>query len=94
MLSRTDGDPYTTDEFEGKYTENDLLTLQDQARRSRDLFIILSTLGYGLNIVDAIVDAHLSTFDISDDLSIRIRPHFQLSPYPTACLGFTVKMHP
>ncbi|HQR00815.1 MAG TPA: DUF5683 domain-containing protein [Ferruginibacter sp.] len=26
-----------------------------------------------MNVVDATVDAHLKTFDVSDDLSLRIR---------------------
>jgi hypothetical protein len=29
---------------------------------------------YILNIVDANVDAHLKTFDVSDDLSINVEP--------------------
>ncbi|MBL0136491.1 MAG: hypothetical protein IPP79_22180 [Chitinophagaceae bacterium] len=35
------------------------------------LFIILT---WGLNVVDATVDAHLKGFDISDNLSLQIRP--------------------
>jgi hypothetical protein len=29
---------------------------------------------YVLNIIDANVDAHLRTFDVSDDLSLRLHP--------------------
>lgn len=71
---RTDNDPLTIDAYELTYTDNDLLTLQDEARRSRDLWLILTTLGHALNVVDAVVDAHLSTFDVSDDLSMKINP--------------------
>jgi hypothetical protein len=71
---RTDNDPNTLDAFEQTLTENDLLTLQDAARRSRDLWIILTSLGHALNVVDAVVDAHLATFDVSDDLSMRLSP--------------------
>lgn len=71
---RTDNDPNTIDAFEQTLTENDLLTLQDAARRSRDLWIILTSLGHALNVVDAVVDAHLATFDVSDDLSMRLSP--------------------
>jgi len=52
------------------YSTEQLVLLQDQARRNRDLFIIGGTLVYMLQIVDAIVDAHLKTFDVSDDLSV------------------------
>lgn len=30
---------------------------------------------YLLNIIDANVDAHLKTFDVSNDLSLRVRPY-------------------
>ena len=44
------------------------------ARRYRDLSILLSGLGYSLTVLDAVVDAHLSEFDVSDDLSLRWQP--------------------
>lgn len=47
---------------------------QEYFRRNRDLLII-SILGfYGLNVIDAGVDAHLFNFDISDDLSFNWQP--------------------
>ncbi len=47
---------------------------QEYFRRNRDLLII-STVGfYGLNIIDASVDAHFFNFDISDDLSFNWQP--------------------
>ena len=74
LLLRSDEDPATIDAYDQIYTDNDLLVLQDEARRSRDLWIILTSLGHALNVVDAVVDAHLSTFDVSDDLSMKIQP--------------------
>lgn len=54
--------------------KNGLSRQQDYFRRNRDLLII-SLLGfYGLNIIDASVDAHLFNFDISEDLSMRWEP--------------------
>ena len=44
------------------------------ARRYRDLSILLSGLGYGLQILDAVVDAHLHDFDVSDNLSLNWQP--------------------
>lgn len=35
---------------------------------------IFSVVWYGLNILDAAVDAHLKNFDVSDDLSMKIKP--------------------
>lgn len=47
---------------------------QDYYRRNRDLLIISFVAFYGLNIIDASVDAHLFDFDISDDLTMKWEP--------------------
>ena len=43
-------------------------------RRNRDTFIAYTALVYGVTILDALVDAHLRDFDISEDLSLRLEP--------------------
>ncbi len=53
---------------------------QDFFQRNRDLLIILSVLLYGLNIVDASVDAHLRSFDVSEDLALEIKPYAESTP--------------
>ena len=47
---------------------------QDYYRRNRDLLIISIIGFYGLNIIDASVDAHFFDFDISEDLSMNWQP--------------------
>lgn len=56
----------------------DALTKQQSYyRRNRDLLII-STVGfYGLQIIDASVDAHFFDFDISEDLTLNWQPTMQ-----------------
>ncbi len=44
-------------------------------RRQRDLMIIVSVGVYILNILDANVEAHFMDFDISEDLSLNIKPY-------------------
>jgi hypothetical protein len=44
-------------------------------RRDRDFFIILTILFYGINILDATVDAHFFTYDVSNDLSLKLQPY-------------------
>jgi hypothetical protein len=44
-------------------------------RRDRDFFIIMTTLFYMVNMVDAAVDAHFFTYDISNDLSLNWQPY-------------------
>lgn len=51
-----------------------LLRSQDYYRRNRDLLVILTIAFYGLNIIDASVDAHFFNFDISDDLTFNWQP--------------------
>ena len=71
---RIDGDAGTMDEFEGKYSESNLGTLTQYYHRYRDLSVIGTAALYLLNIVDASVDAHLFTFDVSEDLSLIFHP--------------------
>lgn len=47
---------------------------QDYYHRNRDLLVILTVAFYGLNIIDASVDAHFFDFDISEDLSLNWQP--------------------
>lgn len=47
----------------------------DYWRQNRDLTLLLLLGIYALNLVDANVDAHLSGFDISEDLALQVAPH-------------------
>ncbi len=62
--------------------QNALDNKKNYYRRYRDLSFIGMTLLYVLNLMDASVDAHLSTFNISDDLSLRVDPVL-MDPYPS-----------
>jgi len=93
-LYRVDGDSTTVDDYEKIYPDaNALLVRKDYYRRTRDLMWIITTGVYILNIIDAYVDAHLSDFDISDNLSLNAQPGMQLafdkSPVPS--LAFTLR---
>jgi hypothetical protein len=91
-LAKTDGDTSTNEEY--SYLSADrLLDLTAEFRRTRDLVIIGTVVWYLLNIVDATVDAHLYSFDVSDDLSVRYYPTMQMagatrSAGLTLCLTF------
>ena len=73
-IYRTDQDENTIDEYINIYSESNLITLQDYYRNKKDLSIIIGSIIYILNIVDAYVDAHLFTYNIDDDLSLSIKP--------------------
>ncbi len=53
---------------------NSLLRYRNDFRKNMDYSILFMLLGWGLNIVDATVDAHLKGFNVSDDLSFNIKP--------------------
>ena len=57
-----------------EHVKDALQKQQDYYRRNRDLLIISFVGFYGLNIIDASVDAHLFNFDISDDLTFDWQP--------------------
>lgn len=46
----------------------------ERTQKNYELAVVGIALVYVLQIVDATVDAHLKTFDVSDDLSLAIRP--------------------
>jgi hypothetical protein len=59
-------------------------------RRNRDYLIILGGAFYGLQIVEAYVDAHLQSFDLSEDLSLRLRPTLLPDPSGTLVAGLRI----
>ncbi|HPS62344.1 MAG TPA: DUF5683 domain-containing protein [Bacteroidales bacterium] len=57
-----------------RYTADQLLSAREYYRRNLEVSIIFTTLWYVLNILDATVDAHLYTYNISDKLSMKLEP--------------------
>lgn len=55
-------------------SEESLRFNRDQFRRNLDYSVLVFLLLWGLNVIDASVDAHLKSFDVSPDLSLQIRP--------------------
>ncbi len=89
---RIDGDAATVDNYVGIYSDENLNTLQKYYHRYRDLTVIGVALVYILNIVDASVDAHLFTFDVSDNLSMKIQPAIINSNYNSYTAGIGLKI--
>ena len=57
-----------------KYSASNLLSAREYYRRNLEISILITALWYILNIVDASVDAHLFTYNISKDLSLKFEP--------------------
>lgn len=64
--------------FFERYTGNaalrSLTTYRNEFRRNMDYSILFTLLFWGLNVVDATVDAQLRDFDVGDKLSMKIKP--------------------
>ncbi|HXB12089.1 MAG TPA: DUF5683 domain-containing protein [Bacteroidia bacterium] len=56
------------------YSPTDITTIRDYYLRYIDLSIIGGAVMYLLNVIDAEVDAQFYTFNVSDDISMRISP--------------------
>ena len=68
-----------TDEYDGNYTDNQLITIMDYYERNKEFSLLMIGAVYILNIVDASVDAHLFDFDVSEDLSLNTTPKLMQS---------------
>jgi hypothetical protein len=62
------------DRFDGILNEQQLIANMRFHQGNRDLSFVFMAVIYGLNIIDANVDAHLFDFDISDDLTLKVNP--------------------
>jgi hypothetical protein len=60
---------------------------KDFYRRYRDLSIFCVIGVYALSIIDAYVDAELSSFDISRNLSMKVRPSILNDNHQSVALG-------
>ena len=90
-IARTDDDETTIDNF-SNYTPNNLITLQDYYRDSRDLSGLVFILIYVLNIVDASVDAHLTNYNINDNLSLHLKSEKNQQYFETINLSLTYNL--
>ncbi len=51
-------------------------TFRNQVRQNVDYSVLFFLIFWGLNVADAAVDAHLKTFDVSEDISLHIKPGY------------------
>ncbi|MBS1583759.1 MAG: hypothetical protein JST66_16290 [Bacteroidetes bacterium] len=79
------------DEFERRYSADQLRNVADTYHRWRDLSYVAISLVYVLNVVDASVDAYFVRFDVSEDLSLDLRPSLSLAA--RGALGVSLSVH-
>jgi len=69
-----------------------LQAYRNEFRQNVDYSVLVFLLFWGLNVVDATVDAHLKTFDVSPNISMKIQPNLNyLSGSPGVSLVFFFK---
>jgi hypothetical protein len=77
--------PDSTDYFKLKnlykvISPESIRTARNRFRQYVDYSALFFIIFWGLNVVDATVDAHLKSFDVSPDLSLQIKPgHSQMA---------------
>lgn len=74
------------------YSSDQLITQKKYYQKYRDISIMLGALVYLVNIIDANVDAHLRTFDVSDDLSLQLNPYSNLDYNNKLQAGLSLKL--
>lgn len=72
---------------------NSLITIRDEVRKNQDYSVLFFLLFYGLNIVDATVDAHLRDFNVNSDLSFKIKPLIIAGPNLVAGVSLVFDIH-
>ncbi len=79
VIYRTSGDTsqfhLVDQQFQGLSTES-IRIYRNSFRQNIDYSVLVFLVFWGLNIVDATVDAHLKAFDVSSDIGMKIRPGF------------------
>lgn len=66
-----------------EYDENSLIELYQQYNNRRNWSIIGCGLVYLFQVADAAIEAHFVNFDISENLSLQVRPTLLENPYAT-----------
>ena len=75
----TDTVPDNTQPIDPRFSNispNGVRSLRNSFRQNVDYSVVFFILFWGLNVVDATVDAHLKSFDVNDNLSLDIKPGF------------------
>ncbi len=84
---------YEDDEFIGVLSTKSLIEAQKQFRRNKELSMLITVGIYVLNIIEANVDAHLSQFNVSEDLSFKPNMEFdEISGSANYGLVFKLKL--
>jgi len=84
FINRRDGNTDLLIPALAKYPDENILSMKQEAQRNMEIAIAATAIIYTLNFIDAMVDAHLYYFDVSDDLSLQWSPMLLPNPINTS----------
>ena len=84
FINRRDGNTELLIPALAKYPDENILSMKQEAQRNMEIAIAATAIIYTLNFIDAMVDAHLYYFDVSDDLSLQWSPMLLPNPINTS----------
>lgn len=84
FINRRDGHTESLNPALAKYPDENILSMKQEAQRNMEIAIAATAIIYTLNFIDAMVDAHLYYFDVSDDLSFYWSPMVLPNPVNTS----------
>jgi hypothetical protein len=94
-FKQANGDNSDVAKIDDQLKTLDIASLQsyrNSFRRDRDYAILWFLLAWGLQVADATVFAHLKQFDVSNDLSMELKPMFNpLTKGPALSLTLSLK---
>lgn len=84
FINRRDGNTELLVPGLAKYPDENILSMKQESQRNMEICIAATAIIYTLNFIDALVDAHLYYFDVSDDLALRWSPSVLPNPVNTS----------
>lgn len=79
VILRSDTDPLNDSLVDPRFinfSTESIRSNRNSFRQNIDYSVLFFLIFWGINVVDATVDAHLKSFDISENISFRIKPGY------------------
>ena len=92
FINRRDGNTELLLPGLAEIPDENILALKQTSQRNMEIAIAATAIVYILNFVDAMVDAHLFYFDVSDDLSLYASPMVRPSPMKNTSPSYGVSV--
>lgn len=79
IILRSDSDPLNDSLVDPRFinfSTESIRSNRNSFRQNIDYSVLFFLIFWGINVVDATVDAHLKSFDVSDNISFRVKPGY------------------